>query len=162
LVSAKTKTKEEEEEQQHRRRQVEMTEDSFDPTFLVDFDFLRAQTRNPDDQTEEMTTNNGDFPCAADWKDDAPDVISSTEVSIDKARRHHLWKQTNGLSATGMPLCVMFEREDEAQFQVYERMCKKMFGGRTGNGNPNLQGMFVFVFVFVFVYFFYICFFIYL
>jgi hypothetical protein len=34
----------------------------------------------------------------------------------------------------------MFEREDEAQSQVYERMCKKMFGGRTGNGNPNLQG----------------------
>jgi hypothetical protein len=48
---------------------------------------------------------------------------------------------TSGLSATGLPLCVMFEREDEAQSQVYERMCKKMFGGCTGNGNPNLQGM---------------------
>ena len=61
---------------------------------------------------------------------------------------------TAGLSATGMPLwCVMFEREDEAQSQVYERMCKKMFGGRTGNGNPNLQGTFVFVFV---LYLFYI------
>ena len=59
---------------------------------------------------------------------------------------------TVGLSATGFPLCVMFEREDEAQSQVYERMCKKMFGGRTDNGHPNLQGMFVFVFVFVFVY----------
>jgi hypothetical protein len=293
-------------------------EDSFDPTFLsdnnvdVDFDFLRTQTRHADEnywisdeQVEEMTAEDaGDFPCAADWKDDAPDVISNTEVSIDKARRH-LWKQgkteigilrtvweedhpsfdklatsifgsksklfqlleeelsltyetycrflatffaassrslpasrllqddrfnstgmmekdkyhriikqieeqrsgddslwmqiedifnslakkhflserhgeelyialdddkhhfnysknsdtyglkrcrhikdnrfghtahTAGLSATGLPLCVMFEREDEAQSQVYERMCKKMFGGRTGNGNPNLQG----------------------
>jgi hypothetical protein len=302
-------------------------EDSFDPTFLtaddvdVDFDFLRTQTRHADEnywisdeQVEEMNAA-GAFPCAADWKDDAPDVLSNTEVSIDKARRH-LWKQaktemgilrdiweenhpsfdtlatrifgpksklfqlleeelsltyekycrffatffaassrsspatrlledirfdstgmmekekyhrvikqieghrsgdeslwmqieelfnslakkhflskrndeelyialdddkhhfnysknadtyglkrcrhikdnrfghtahTAGLSATGMPLCVMFEREDEAQSQVYERMCKKMFGGRTGNGDPNLQGMFVFVFVFVFV-----------
>jgi hypothetical protein len=303
-------------------------EDSFDPTFLVDvdvdFDFLRAQTRHrdenywiSDEQVEEMTSEDaGDFPCAADWKDDAPGVISNTEVSIDKARRH-LWKQakteigilrtvweedhpsfdklatrifgpksklfqlleeelsltyekycrflatffaassrsspasrliqddrfnstgmmekgeyhqllkqievkksgdeclwmqieelfnslakkhflskredeelyialdddkhhfnysknsdtyglkrcrhikdnrfghtahTAGLSATGLPLCVMFEREDEAQSQVYERMCKKMFGGRTGNGNPDLQGMFVFAFAFVFVY----------
>jgi hypothetical protein len=292
-------------------------EESFDPTFLttdvdVDFDFLRAQIRHQDDnywisdeQVEEITTaDSGDYPSAADWKDDAPDVISNTEVSIDKARRH-LWKQakteigilrsvweenhpsfdklttrifgpksklfqlleeelsltyetycrflatffaassrslpasrllqdirfnstgmmekgeyhqllkqievkksgdeslwiqledifnslakkhflserddeelyialdddkhhfnysknadtyglkrcrhikdnrfghtahTAGLSATGLPLCVMFEREDEAQSQVYERMCKKMFGGRTGNGNPNLQG----------------------
>jgi hypothetical protein len=56
---------------------------------------------------------------------------------------------TAGLSATGFPLCVMFQREEETQSQVYERMCKKMFGGRTGNGDPNLQGMFVFVFVFV-------------
>jgi hypothetical protein len=47
---------------------------------------------------------------------------------------------TAGLSATWYPLCVMFEREDEAQSQVYERMCKKMFGGQTGNGDPNLQG----------------------
>jgi hypothetical protein len=58
---------------------------------------------------------------------------------------------TAGLSATGLPLCVMFEREDEAQSQVYERMCKKMFGGRTGNGNPNLQGMFVFVYLFIII-----------
>jgi hypothetical protein len=300
-------------------------DDSFDPTFLtadvdVDFDFLLQHTRHQDDdsnnywisegQAEEITADGDAFPCAADWKDDAPEVISNTEVSIDKARRH-LWKQarteigiirtvweevhpsfdklatrifgprsklfqlleeelllsyekycrflatffaassrsspasrlledsrfdstgmmekgeyhqllkkiegmrsgdeslwmqiedifnslakkrflskrdeeelyvaldddkhhfnyskhadtyglkrsrhikdnrfghtahTAGLSATGMPLCVMFEREDEAQSQVYERMCKKMFGGRTGNGNPNLQGMFVFVF----------------
>jgi hypothetical protein len=41
----------------------------------------------------------------------------------------------------------MFEREDEAQSQVYERMCKKMFGGQTGNGGPDLQGMFVFVYL---------------
>jgi hypothetical protein len=61
---------------------------------------------------------------------------------------------TAGLSATGLPLCVMFEREDEAQSQVYERMCKKMFGGRTGNGNPNLQGMFVFVCVLFVLYLF--------
>ncbi|OEU05679.1 hypothetical protein FRACYDRAFT_258686 [Fragilariopsis cylindrus CCMP1102] len=46
---------------------------------------------------------------------------------------------TAGLSATGMPLCVMFQREEETQSQVYERMCKKMFGGQTGNGNPSLQ-----------------------
>jgi hypothetical protein len=302
-------------------------EDSFDPLFLaagdvdVDFDFLRAQTRHPDEnywisdeQVEEMTADGGEFPTAADWKDDAPDVITSTTVSIDKARRH-LWKQakteigiirtvweenhpsfdklasrifgpksklfqlleeelsltyeqycrflatffaassrsspasrlledirfnstgmmeknkyhqiikkievhrcgdeslwmqledifnslakkhflskrddeelyvaldddkhhfnyskssdtyglkrcrhikdnrfghtahTAGLSATGFPLCVMFEREDEAQSQVYERMCKKMFGGRTGNGDPDLQGM-------CFVIFFHLC-----
>jgi hypothetical protein len=308
-----------------------MMDDSFDPTFItadvdVDFDELRGQARHPDDnywisdeQVEEMTVAAGaaDFPSAVDWKDDRPDAISSTEVSIDKARRH-LWKQakteigilravwqedhpsfntlatrifgpksklfqlleeelsltyekycrffatffaassrsspatrlledirfdstgmtekgeyhrllkqievkksgdeslwiqledifnslakkhflskrngeelyialdddkhhfnysknsdtyglkrcrhikdnrfghtahTAGLSATGLPLCVMFEREDEAQSQVYERMCKKMFGGRTGNGNPNLQGMFVFVFVFVYYYY---------
>jgi hypothetical protein len=80
-------------------------DDSFDPTFLtadvdVDFDFLRAQTQHPDEnywisdeQAEEITEDHpGDFPCAADWKDDAPNVISNTEVSIDKARRH-LWKQ---------------------------------------------------------------------
>ncbi|OEU22028.1 hypothetical protein FRACYDRAFT_232182 [Fragilariopsis cylindrus CCMP1102] len=48
---------------------------------------------------------------------------------------------TAGLSATGMPLCVMFQREEETQSQVYERMCKRMFGGRTGNGNPSLQGI---------------------
>jgi hypothetical protein len=79
-------------------------EDSFDPTFLsdnnidVDFDFLRTQTRHADEnywisdeQVEEMNAG-GDFPNAGDWKDDAPDVISNTEVSIDKARRH-LWKQ---------------------------------------------------------------------
>jgi hypothetical protein len=48
---------------------------------------------------------------------------------------------TAGLSATCFPLCVIFERVDEAQSQVYERMCEKMFGGRTCNGNPNLQGM---------------------
>jgi antitoxin component HigA of HigAB toxin-antitoxin module len=301
-----------------------MMDDSFDPTFLtadvdVDFDFLRQQTRHPDEnywiseeQVEEITADSpGEFPTAADWKDDAPEVICNTEVSIDKARRH-LWKQaktgigilrtvwevyhpsfntlatrifgsksklfqlleeellltyekycrflasffaascrsspatrlledrrfnstgmmkkgeyykllkqieehrsgdkslwmqieelfnslakthflserdeeelyvaldddkhhfnyskhadtyglkrcqhikdnrfghtahTAGLSATGYPLCVIFEREDEAQSQVYERMCKKMFGGRTGNGYPNLQGTFVFVFV---------------
>jgi len=294
-------------------------DDSFDPTFLtgvdVDFDFLLEQTVHQDDsnnywisegQAEEITADGDDFPSATDWKDDAPDVISNTKVSIDKARRH-LWKQakteigiirsvweedgpsfdrlatrifgpksklfqlleeelslsyeiycrflatffaassrstpasrllqdkkfdstgmiekgkyyklikqieehrsgdeslwmqledifnslakkhflskrddeelyvaldddkhhfnyskhadtyglkrcrhikdnrfghtahTAGLSATGYPLCVMFEREDEAQSQVYERMCKKMFGGRTGNGNPNLQGMY--------------------
>ena len=79
-------------------------EDSFDPTFLatdvdIDFDFLRTQIRHPNDnywvsegQVEEITDESGEFPCAADWKDDAPDVISNTEVSIDKARRH-LWKQ---------------------------------------------------------------------
>ncbi|OEU09246.1 hypothetical protein FRACYDRAFT_248581 [Fragilariopsis cylindrus CCMP1102] len=293
-------------------------DDSFDPTFLtadvdVDFDFLRAQTQYQDDinncwisegQAEEIT-DPSDFPCAADWKDDAPDIISNTVVTVDKARIH-IWKQgkteiriirtvwgedhptfdtlatrifgprsklfhlfedelslsyekycrflatffaassrsspasrllednrfdstgmmekmeyyrlirqieehrsgdeslwmqieelfnslvkkhflsergeeelyialdddkhhfnyskqadtyglqrmrhiktnrmghtahTAGLSATGMPLCVMFQREDEAQSQVYERMCKKMFGGRTGNGYPNLQGI---------------------
>jgi hypothetical protein len=55
-----------------------MMDDSFDPTFLadvdVDFDFLRAQTRHPDEnywisdeQAEEMTDDGpGDFPCAAD------------------------------------------------------------------------------------------------
>ena len=79
-------------------------DDSFDPTFLtdvdVDFDFLRTQTRHQDEnywisegQVEEMTSEDaGDFPCAADWKDDVPGVISNTEVTIDKARRH-LWKQ---------------------------------------------------------------------
>jgi hypothetical protein len=81
-----------------------MMDNSFDSTFLtadvdVDFDFLRAQIRHPDEnywvsegQAEEITADGGDFPCAADWKDDAPEVISNTEVSIDKARRH-LWKQ---------------------------------------------------------------------
>ena len=48
---------------------------------------------------------------------------------------------TAGLSATGIPLCVCFEREDETQTQVYIQMIKKMFGSRTGNGNPSLQGM---------------------
>jgi hypothetical protein len=304
-------------------------DDSFDPTFLadvdVDFDFLQQQTRHHQDddinnywisegQAEEITADGDTFPCAADWKDDAPEVISNTEVSIDKARRH-LWKQakteigilrtvweedhpsfntlatrifgpksklfqlleeelsmsyekycrflatffaassrsspatrlledgrfdstgmmtkneyykiikqieehrsgdeslwmqledifnslakkhflskrddeelyvaldddkhhfnyskhadtyglkrcrhikdnrfghtahTAGLSATGYPLCVMFEREDEAQSQVYERMCKKMFGGRTGNGNPNLQGKCIVVLLYLF------------
>ena len=47
---------------------------------------------------------------------------------------------TAGLSGTGLPLCACFEREDETQTQVYERMCKILFGSRTGNGNPNLQG----------------------
>jgi hypothetical protein len=299
-------------------------DDSFDPTFLtgvdVDFDFLLEQTVHQDDcnnywisegQAKEITADGGDFPCAADWKDDAPDVIFNTEVSIDKARRH-LWKQakteigilrtvweedhpsfntlatsifgpksklfqlleeelslsykkdcrflatffaassrsspaswlledirfdstdmmekgeyhqllkkiegmrsgdeslwmqieelfnslakkhflserddeelyialdddkhhfnyskhadkyglkrcrhikdnrfghtahTAGLSATWMPLCVMFDREDEALSQVYERMYKKMFGGRTGNGM-----MFVFVFVSIYLF----------
>ena len=31
------------------------------------------------------------FPCAADWKDDAPEVVSDAELSMDKAR-NHLWK----------------------------------------------------------------------
>ena len=80
-------------------------DDSFDPAFLtdvdVDFDFLRDQTQNQDDinnhwisdeQVEEMTTDGDAFPNANDWKDDAPGVISNTEVSVDKARIH-TWKQ---------------------------------------------------------------------
>ena len=75
-------------------------DDSFNPAFLtdvdVDFDFLRAQTRHPDEnywiseeQVEEMTAQDGgEFPNTNDWKDDAPGVISNTEVSMDKARRH--------------------------------------------------------------------------
>jgi hypothetical protein len=72
-------------------------DDSFDPTFLtadvdVDFDFLQAQTQHQDDindnwvsegQAEETTTDGGEFPCAADWKDDAPDIISNTVVTMD-------------------------------------------------------------------------------
>ncbi|OEU17716.1 hypothetical protein FRACYDRAFT_238144 [Fragilariopsis cylindrus CCMP1102] len=293
-------------------------DDSCNPTFLadvdVDFDFLQAQTQHQDDindnwvsegQAEETTTDGGEFPCAADWKDDAPDIISNTVVTMEKGRIH-IWKQgrteigilrtvwgedhpsfdtlatrifgpksrlchllmeelslsyekycrflatffaassrsspasrllednrfdstgmmesgeyyrlirqieehrsgdeslwmqieelfnslakkhflsergeeelyvaldddkhrfnyskhadtygllrarhiktnrmghiahTAGLSATGFPLCVMFQREEETQSQVYERMCKRMFGGRTGNGDPNLQGI---------------------
>jgi hypothetical protein len=80
-------------------------DDSFDPTFPtadvdVDFDFLQAQTRHPDEnywisdeKVEEITADGSDFPSATDWKDDAMDIISNkTEVSIDKACRH-LWKQ---------------------------------------------------------------------
>ena len=35
---------------------------------------------------------------------------------------------TCGLSATGIILCVMFQREGESQTQIYERMIKFMFG----------------------------------
>jgi hypothetical protein len=58
-----------------------------------------------------------------------------------KGNRFGHTAHTAGLSATGFPLCVMFEREVEAQSQVYEGKCLEMFGGCTGNGNPNLQGM---------------------
>ena len=53
---------------------------------------------------------------------------------------------TAGLSGTGFPLCACFEREEETQSQVYERMLKKMFGSRTGNSPPNLQGMCIIIF----------------
>jgi hypothetical protein len=303
-------------------------DDSCNPTFLadvdVDFDFLQAQTQHPDDinnswisegQAEEIS-DPSDFPCATDWKDDSPDVISNTVVTMEKGRIH-IWKQgkteigiirtvwgedhptfdtlatrifgpksklyhlfmeelslsyeqycrflatffaassrstpasrlleddrfdstgmmekkgeyyrlikqieehrsgdeslwmqieelfnslakkhflserngeelyvaldddkhrfnyskhadtyglmrarhiktnrmghiahTAGLSATGMPLCVMFQREEETQSQVYERMCKKMFGGRTGNGNPSLQGTYLYSYLYLFI-----------
>ena len=47
---------------------------------------------------------------------------------------------TCGLSASGLPLCARFEREDETQTQVFKRITRILFGSRTGNGNPNLQG----------------------
>jgi hypothetical protein len=77
-------------------------DEPFDPTFLtanadvdVDFNFFRAQTCHPDEnywiseeQAEKITADNaGDFPSAADWKDDAPNKISNTEVSIDDKAR---------------------------------------------------------------------------
>ena len=55
---------------------------------------------------------------------------------------------TAGLSGTGVPLCACFEREEKTQSQVYERMLKRMFGSRTGNSLPNLQGMCIIIIIF--------------
>ena len=41
---------------------------------------------------KRMTVDGGEFPNANDWKNDASDVISNTEASIDSARRHR-WRQ---------------------------------------------------------------------
>jgi hypothetical protein len=112
-------------------------EDSFDPTFLtadvdvdVDFDFLRAQTRHPDEnywildeQAEEITADSGAFPNATDWKDDAPNVISNTEVSIDKARRH-LWKQAK----TEIGILRTVWEEDHPSF---DKLATSIFGPKS-------------------------------
>jgi hypothetical protein len=110
-------------------------DDSFDPTFLttdvdVDFEFLRAQIRHPDDnywisdeQVEEITADRGDFPTAGDWKDDAPDVISNTEVSIDKARRH-LWKQAK----TEIGILRTVWEEDHPSF---DKLATRIFGPKS-------------------------------
>jgi hypothetical protein len=114
-----------------------MMDDSFDPTFLadvdvdVDFDFLRAQTRHPDEnywisdeQAEEMTDDSPcDFPCAADWKDDATNVICNTEVSVDKARQH-LWKQAK--TEIGIPRVVWEENHPS-----FNTLATRMFGPKS-------------------------------
>lgn len=40
----------------------------------------------------------------------------------------------------------MFQREAYTITQIYERMVTFMFGERSGNGNPNLQGITFFFF----------------
>jgi hypothetical protein len=59
---------------------------------------------------------------------------------IQKNRFGHT-AHTAGLSATGIILCVMFQREGESLTQVYERMTKSMFGDQGGNGDPDLHGI---------------------
>ena len=51
---------------------------------------------------------------------------------------------TAGLSATGLPLCASFQREQESSSEKYEKMMKGMFGSRTGEAAPNLQGITLF------------------
>ena len=51
---------------------------------------------------------------------------------------------TAGLSATGLPLCASFQREQESSSEKYEKMMKCMFGSRTGEAAPNLQGITLF------------------
>ena len=48
---------------------------------------------------------------------------------------------TAGLSGSGLPLCAMFQREGESTTDKYQVMMKKMFGSRSGNASPNLQGI---------------------
>ena len=63
------------------------------------------------------------FPCAADWKDDAPDVISKTVVTMDKARMH-LWKQ--GKTEIGIIRAVF--GEDHPSFNT---LATRIFGPRS-------------------------------
>jgi hypothetical protein len=109
-------------------------EDLFSPMFLakidVDFVFLRAQTRHPDEnywildeQAEEITADGSGFPSSTDWKDDAPNVISNTEVSIDKAHRH-LWKQAR----TEIGILRTVWEEDHPSFN---KLATRIFGPKS-------------------------------
>ena len=48
---------------------------------------------------------------------------------------------TAGLSGSGIILCASFQRELESQSSKYEKMMRVMFGSRTGEASPNLQGI---------------------
>ena len=90
-------------------------------------------------QEEKLTTALDD--------DKQPFNYSKNTLTYGLQRCRHIQKNrfgftahTCGLSATGIILCVMFQREGESQTQIYERMIKFMFGDQTGNGDPNLHG----------------------
>ena len=48
---------------------------------------------------------------------------------------------TEGFTASGFPICMMFEWEGETQTEVYVLRIKRIFGARTGGGSPNLTGI---------------------
>ena len=72
---------------------------------------------------------------------DATKTFGFRRVRHIKANRFGHTMHTAGFSATGSPICAMFEREQETTTNVYERIIRKLFGSRTGNANPNLFGV---------------------
>jgi hypothetical protein len=76
-----------------------------------------------DEQAEEITADVEGFPSAADWKDDAPDIISNTEVSIDNARRH-LWRQAK----TEIGILWSVWEEDHPSFNT---LATRIFGPKS-------------------------------
>ena len=58
-----------------------------------------------------------------------------------QANRFGFTLHTCAVTAIGIVVCVMFQRESETQTQIYRRMIMFMFGDRCGGGNPNLHRM---------------------
>ena len=56
-----------------------------------------------------------------------------------QANRFGFTLHTAAVTAMGIVLCIMFQREAETQTQVYCRMIFEMFGERHGGGAPDLH-----------------------